>query len=427
MNPNLRSDLREGLLKSYKHRLIDGAACAVCGAEGGLLAGRVIEFAQPEHLPRPDGFVETSASGGTVRGVFPVCIVCAPPCGRCELPVRTSRVRKKFSEMHQRLDSSHSPLAWGNGSCEHLWHWSRWELVGIVREPRVSSEAPAQQQDQHGGVRPHVAARSAGAKATDATELHQLEMQPPSSAFRECWVAAGRHLEARGQDATAWIKAELSPPFLEHLSFRLGNQLFFVRIEDEAGRVHGPGSARGIERIASKCDGHACVMPMTQEGRGWKPVHPGWGLLDLHSRRPIDPPSLITDDDTEITDWELHDFAVQTVRRHLKDEELTVVSWAGDPEVDPSLWIERDGKMEWVLVRAVRYPARRAAVPKQIATIARNCAAIASRGHFASVAVANAADLEAPLWRGHGYHVAFGGLEEIGTGRGRPTGSEEHE
>ena len=156
-------------------------------------------------------------------------------------------------------------------------------------------------------------------------------------------------------------------------------------------------------------------MPMNQEGREWKPVYPGWGLLDLASRRRIDPPSLVTDGDTVITDWELHDFAVQTVRRHLKDEGLTVVSWAGDPEVDPSLWIERDGKMEWVLVRAVRYPARRAAVPRQIAAIARDCAAIASRGHFASVAVANAEDLEAPLSRGYGYHVAFSGLEEIGA------------
>ena len=58
----------------------------------------------------------------------------------------------------------------------------------------------------------------------------------------------------------SWLKANLNPPFLEHLSFRLGNQLFFIRIEDVDDKLEVPGSRDGIRAIADGCKGHACLM-----------------------------------------------------------------------------------------------------------------------------------------------------------------------
>lgn len=145
MDPRKWQVLREGLIESYRHRDVAGATCCVCGASGVPMAARIIDYAFPVGAKAPDGFISASSSVGTIRGGFPVCVVCAPPCGRCGMPVRTKRVRARFAELSKRLHSSNSPLAWGNGSCDHLWHWSRLELLGIVRLPEpelVSQHVP---------------------------------------------------------------------------------------------------------------------------------------------------------------------------------------------------------------------------------------------------------------------------------------------
>ena len=63
--------------------------------------------------------------------------------------------------------------------------------------------------------------------------MHEIEMQEISPEFLKCWHAAALHLNKQVQGGIqAWLRNNPYPPFLEHLSFRLGNQLFFVRVED---------------------------------------------------------------------------------------------------------------------------------------------------------------------------------------------------
>jgi hypothetical protein len=273
--------------------------------------------------------------------------------------------------------------------------------------------------------------------------MNDVPLDSPSDEFVDCWRAAGLHIEEQAQGGLrGWIRGHLAPPFLEHLSFRLGNRLFFVRLVDVDARLDTPGSLAGLHRIADGCRGHACLMPMRRGPRGWQPVASGWGLLDARTHRPIDPPSEVTAERIEMTDWELQDFAVQVVRRHLEDQGRELMSWCSDPAVDPSIWFVGDDGPEWVLVRAARYPHDEAPPPANLAAIAQRCSAIAVRGHFASVSFAGvpeladlalhgdadlAFDLEAdededamPLYRGHGADVLFSGLQPVqGLGAGR--------
>lgn len=250
--------------------------------------------------------------------------------------------------------------------------------------------------------------------------MYDIEMHAPSEEFLRCWAAAGRHLHAAGQGAMAWLKAEPRPPFLEHLSFRLGNQLFFVRIEDVEGRLRLPGNPDGALTIARGCQGHACVLPMRQRSGVWSPSMPGWGLVDAETGDRINPPRLVTDELIEITDWELHDLAVQVVRNHLESLGASVMSSTGDPHIHPSLWAVREGRREWVVVRAVRYPTLDAPQPGNMAAIIEHCARGSRYGYFASVGVAHADEEHAPegadpipLWRGHGYSLRFEGLVSV--------------
>ena len=81
----------------------------------------------------------------------------------------------------------------------------------------------------------------------------------------------------------SWLKANLTPPFLEHLSFRLGNQNFFLRIEDVEGKLEVPGNREGLLAIAEGCKGYPCLMPMRQRAEGWAEAT-GWGIRENEDR-----------------------------------------------------------------------------------------------------------------------------------------------
>ncbi len=252
--------------------------------------------------------------------------------------------------------------------------------------------------------------------------MHSIETQEMSGAFLKIWQSAGAHLAAQVHgEPLSWLRAHPNPPYLEHLSFRLGNQLFFIRAEDAEGKVEGPGSSRGLLMVADANKGHACLLPMRRKwfGSTWVADQPGWGLIDARTKAPIDPLSLVSEEKIEMTQWERHDMAVQVVKDHLSKSGYQIMSWQGNPGVDPSIWFigESQGP-EWVVVRQVSYPDNQAKRPRDWEAIRSRCEPLSRIGHFASVAVASSdqpfqsgQELPVALWRGHGMHIRFTGLE----------------
>lgn len=248
--------------------------------------------------------------------------------------------------------------------------------------------------------------------------LYPIPVEEVTPAFSECWRAAGSHLNSMARDARiGWPKSDLLPPFLEHLSFRLGNQLFFVRLEDADGHLVVPGTIEGLKMVAEGCRGVPCIMPMTKSPDGWRPHLPGWGIIDATTRRSVDPAALVNDAKIEMTDWELHDFAVQVVRERLKADGYTVLSSQGNPDVDPALWFAVGNAKQWVVVRAVRFPTLVADVPHQWRDISKRCSQISPHGNFASVAVAGGEtregqDADIRLLRGYPLFARYTGLSQ---------------
>ena len=254
--------------------------------------------------------------------------------------------------------------------------------------------------------------------------MHDIHMAGVTKDFVSCWKAAGLHIQNQAQGPIqSWLRAHLNPPFLEHLSFRLGNQLFYLQLEDVDGRLYTPGNPEGLLTIADGCAGYACVMPMRKIGSDWEPTEPGWGLLDARTRKPINPAALISDEKIVMTDWELQDFAVQVVRDQLAKEGRKLMSWNGDPGVNPSIWFVGDAGPEWVVVRAVRDPAVEADLPNNLAEMKAHFNKLGHLGYFASVAMASVDDPFdsqaitngnfVPLYRGHGMHVRYVGLQKL--------------
>ena len=254
--------------------------------------------------------------------------------------------------------------------------------------------------------------------------MYDIEMQKMSEEFLSCWQAAGEHIHNQARELDlSWLRAHPYPPFMEHLSFRIGNQLFFVRVEDAEGEVEGPGTLEGLKSAADGNGGHACIIPMRKKlpEDKWMPDKGGWGLVDASSGSSIDPVSLVTDEKIEMTPWEIHDLAVQIVREHIEDKEYQLMSWQGNPEIDPSIWFIGESRgPEWVVVRATCYPEAHAALPQNWNSIVQQCISISGTGHFASVALASgeqkfeSENEEAlPLYRGDRLYIQFSGLEGL--------------
>jgi hypothetical protein len=239
--------------------------------------------------------------------------------------------------------------------------------------------------------------------------------------FNLCWKSAGSHL-SKQSDTLFWINASLNGLLLEHFSFRMGNQIFFIQIKDVDNNLDCPGQREAFLEKAKSWNAHALIMPMKKVGVQWNPIHPNWGLEDAHTGKFVIPPALITDKEIEITDNELHDIAIQVVTNKLIKEGKTINSKQNNPEINPSIFFaDEKSKLCWVIVRAERFP-RTATRPKDIEEITQSPQFVGHSGYFASVTVASAKDHfnpnpksghKTPILRGEKFNVMIADLERL--------------
>ena len=250
--------------------------------------------------------------------------------------------------------------------------------------------------------------------------MHRIKKHSLDSQLFECWKAAGQHLNNQVPGGiNSWLNAQFGNPSPEHFSFRLGNQLFFVRLSIIDDGLDFPGSGHLVQELADDANGWALGMPMKSCRDGWVPAHPGWGTLRLGVGEPINPVELVSAEQIEMSDWELHHFAVQIVSDQLAQSGKKVRSTQGHMAIDPSVWVEGPDGSEWVVVRATRFPISEAERPEQLSELFDELRQSSCRGYFASVSVANADQTPGdqspalPLLRGHGMNVRFTGFQEL--------------
>ena len=61
--------------------------------------------------------------------------------------------------------------------------------------------------------------------------MHEVSQSEPSDDFKRAWSLAGQHIQKQSGGGLSWLRADLNPPMVEHLSFRIGNQIFFIFVE----------------------------------------------------------------------------------------------------------------------------------------------------------------------------------------------------
>ena len=184
-----------------------------------------------------------------------------------------------------------------------------------------------------------------------------IPMTEVSDSFFECWQAVGSHLQSMPTNFNfRFHNLSPAPPWLEHLCFNLGNQIFFVCIEDVDGQLKTPTDASHCIHAASLIDGVPCVMSMKLEDGRWQPTIEGWGLIHAKTGEVVNPSSYVTPAKVEISDWELQDLAVGYVCDYIKHEGGTIESRNPDSKIFPSLFYSKDGVQKFAGVFAARHP-----------------------------------------------------------------------
>lgn len=249
--------------------------------------------------------------------------------------------------------------------------------------------------------------------------MYLVEQQPFPEEFHRAWNSARQHLDQFAGPGLQWLRAWLLPPVAEHLAFRMGNQIVFIFVEVDDGWTFDPGRHRVFLDAAAEANAVPCLMPMRSRGGSYAPVIPAWGLKHAVTGSLVDPVALVSDELVEMTNWEVHDLAIQVVRDRLHAEGKRHLAWQSSLGIDPSLWFEDEEGPAWVVVRAARGSEMDATAPDNIDAIRQTLAHVTSRGFLASVEVTSADEARdpgsspAPLYRGHAMNVRFEALRPL--------------
>jgi len=270
---------------------------------------------------------------------------------------------------------------------------------------------------------------------------YEIDRSNPSPQFLEARNRAGLALQeqfkALGGNLAPpkdykWIKAELTCPSFDDLTFGYRNQVFSVLVEPlKAGR--SLLSPKVIERCREAArDNHLvpCVFPI--EIDSMRPTSAEWNLFHLETRQPVIPEDIASDQKIPMSKWEMRNFAIQIVINHLEKEgdDARLLSFTDVLGIDPQIWFETsDGARNWIVVRNFAQVGGNE-WEKYVGLEKSNPPLRDYDGHFAAVAIASAEaflyDLEgnhiplserftgsAPIFRGDSFYVKFDGLKRI--------------
>lgn len=254
-----------------------------------------------------------------------------------------------------------------------------------------------------------------------------MDRPEPSELFLEARQMAGGQLQEQFRQFNnsplptrykgfTWIKAELTYPSFDHLTFAFKNSIFSVLIEliDEDG-----SSLTDIQkdRWTKACTVNKLIPCLFKiqcvalnNGFDLNPMNGVWNLYDVEGGELVDPFELATEEPMEMSDWEIRNFSIQVVRNHIEEKGHEVLSFCDLPEVNPQIWFrDLEEKISWVIVQ---YSTEKE-IPKADSWKdfeQTNEQLLPFDGYFAGIQISSE---KATLFRGEGMFVNFKGLEQI--------------
>ncbi len=276
-----------------------------------------------------------------------------------------------------------------------------------------------------------------------------IDRPEPSEIFLRARHIAGSQLQdqfnANNQksvnssyDGFKWIKAELTYPSFDNLTFAFKNSIFSVVIEliDDKGSSF---TRQQKDRLLKACEENN-LIPCTfrlkfrektdnflgklmgnkdQLDYELTPLEQGWNLFDARTNQRINPLNVASNEKTRMSKWELSNFAIQIVRNDLEKEGNDILSFCDLPEVNPQIWFKnKKGETGWVIVKHIKNENEKD-YKEWVGLEDRSPQLKPFDGYFASVQIIpsvgwnGVTEFISDLYRGDGMYVNYKGLERI--------------
>lgn len=276
-----------------------------------------------------------------------------------------------------------------------------------------------------------------------------IDRPEPSEIFLRARHIAGSQLQDQfnannqksvnsSNDGFKWIKAELTYPSFDNLTFAYKNSVFSVVIEliDDKGssfikqqkdRLLTASEENNLIPCTfrlyfkEKADNFISRLMGNKEQLDYEltPLKQGWNLYDARTSQAIDPLNLASNEKTLMSKWELSNFAIQIVRNDLEKEGNQILSFCDLPEVNPQIWFKnKKGETGWVIVKHTKNE-NETDYKEWVGLEDRSPQLKPYDGYFASVQLVpsvgwnGVSEFPANLFRGDGMYVNYKGIERI--------------
>ena len=269
---------------------------------------------------------------------------------------------------------------------------------------------------------------------------YQIDRSEPPESFLKARNIAGSRLQEefnkqKGRVPESrdfkWIKAELTYPSFDHLTFGYGNQVFSVLVDIVSGSQSSITARERDRFIKATSDNNLVPCLFRIILPAMKPASDGWNLIHAITGEEIIPAPGADSESISMSEWEVRNFVIQVVRNHIEhDKGFKVLSFCDVLGIDPQIWFEaKDGVRCWIVVRHLKQPDE-TAISNWVGLEKTNPQLKDYDGFFAGVFLASSApvlrDLQgnviplserfsgkAPLYRGDQFHIKFDGLRGI--------------
>lgn len=276
-----------------------------------------------------------------------------------------------------------------------------------------------------------------------------IDRPEPSEIFLRARHIAGSQLQDQfnannqksvnsSNDGFKWIKAELTYPSFDNLTFAYKNSVFSVVIElidDKGSSFSKQQKARLLIAceennlipctfrlyFKEKADNFISRLMGNKEQLDYEltPLKQGWNLYDARTSQAIDPLTLASNEKTLMSKWELSNFAIQIVRNDLEKEGNQVLSFCDLSEVNPQIWFKnKKGETGWIIVKHTKNE-NETDYKEWVGLEDRSPQLKPYDGYFASVQLVpsvgwnGVSEFPENLFRGDGMYVNYKGLERI--------------
>lgn len=216
-----------------------------------------------------------------------------------------------------------------------------------------------------------------------------------------------------------WIRAEYTYPAFDSMNFIYKNKIFsvIIDIQDNSGNSYLPEQYIKRQLLAAKeYNLIPCKFPIRVDNptdpnmNTIKSLNDDWNLFNTKTNEKIIPEHMATIEKTELSKWEIRNFAITYIRKLFNMQNLKILSFQDTLEVDPQIWFEdSNGKKCWLIIRCETSIQKNVKKPEKLNEIIRRC--FSYDGYFAGIILKPIEDDK--LYRGSRVHIEFNGLEKV--------------